>query len=90
MSGPPALSHAMRVLIVEGDDALEVFDVLGHTGFVIQARSPLLFEVGEELSVRIEHAGRVADAMVRVRAHVGPAAARVTELEVTEGAPWLG
>jgi hypothetical protein len=89
MSGPPALGHALRVLIVEGDDALEVFDVLGHAGQVIQARSPLLFEVGEELSVRIEHAGRVGDAMVRVRAHVGPAEAPVTELEVTEGAAWL-
>ena len=92
MSGPPALhSHApvMRVLVVEGDAAHEVFEVVGHAGTVIQVRSPLLFEVGEELAVRIEHAGRVADATVRVRAHVGLAEAQVTELEVTDGALWL-
>jgi hypothetical protein len=92
MSGQPARDSqaaALRVRVLPGGEAgavIDVFEVIGARGAVIQARSPLLFEVGEDLHVRIEHDGRVVDAVVRVRGHVGPASARVSELEVTDGA----
>jgi len=46
--------------------------------------SPLLFEIGEELSVRIEQDGTVTETTVRVRSHIGPADARITELELLD------
>jgi hypothetical protein len=54
----------------------------------VRVRSALLFDLGEELSVRIVRPGGVRDATARVRAHTGPSDARVTELEISErGAP---
>ncbi|MGE0402099.1 MAG: hypothetical protein AB7T06_35690 [Kofleriaceae bacterium] len=49
---------------------------------VLRARSPFLFEIGEELNVRIETSQSSSDVTVRVRAHTGPVDARVTELEI--------
>jgi len=51
---------------------------------IVRVRSPFLFEIGEELAVRIEHDGVVSDATARVRAHVGPDDARITELEISD------
>lgn len=74
----------------DGEASHDVFDVIAITGSVIQVRSAFLFEVGEELSVRIEQDGSVSDATVRVRAHLGPEATRITELEISErSAPHL-
>jgi hypothetical protein len=75
-----------RLLLVDRGTSHDVFDVLelpAATG-VIRVRSPFLFEVGEQLVVRIEHDGTVADGVARVTAHTGPDDARVTELELTE------
>jgi hypothetical protein len=87
MSGRPALHSEPsppRVLVLDGEAMHEVFEVLGISGNVIRARSAYLFEPGEELSVRIEHDGRVLDATARVRAHTGQDDTRITELEITE------
>jgi hypothetical protein len=87
MSGRPAVhseASPVRVLVVDGDTQHEVFDVLGISGDIIRARSAFLFELGEELSVRIEHDGSVSDATARVRAHTGPDDARITELEISD------
>src|SRR5262245_26804321 len=87
MSGRPAVhseTSPPRVLVVDGDGQHEVFDVLGISGNILRARSAFLFELGEELSVRIVHDGSVSDATARVRAHTGPDDARVTELEISE------
>jgi hypothetical protein len=87
MSGRTALSSeasSPRLLVLDGGAPLEVFDVLGVSGDVVRVRSAFLFEVGEELSVRIEHNGSVSDATARVRAHLGPDEARFTELEISE------
>ena len=70
--------------MLEGETPHEVFDVLAITSNIIQVRSAFLFELGEELSVRIEQDGNVSDATVRVRAHLGPDEARITELEISE------
>ena len=86
--GRPALSGDAPLprLLVHGGgspaDAFDVFEVVAASGDVIQVRSAYLFEVGEQLRVRIEHGGTVSDAVARVRAHAGPDDARVTELEI--------
>ena len=94
MSSGPALSVATppRVLVLLDDVAAsrqlphDIFDVVdsGSPDGILRVRSAFLFEVGEELTVRIEQDGRASEAIVRVRAHVGPLDARITELEFTE------
>jgi hypothetical protein len=75
-----------RLLVIDGDRAHDVFDVLGIADGIARVRSPLMFEIGEELSVRIEQDGRVTETTARVRSHLGPADARVTELELLDDA----
>lgn len=96
MSGRPALSSdpsLPRLLVQgggssdeapEGSDVFDVFDVVGASGDIVRVRSAFLFEVGEQLRVRIEHDGAVSDGVARVRAHLGPDDARITELEISE------
>jgi hypothetical protein len=79
------------VVDVDGHGAHEVFEVVAAVGDVIRARSAFLFELGEELSVRIVQDGRVSDATARVRAHTGPDEDRITELEISDrSAPRAG
>ncbi len=73
-----------RVLVIDGDQSHDVFDVLGIVDGIARVRSPFLFEIGEELSVRIEQDGAVTDTTVRVRGHIGPADSRITELELLD------
>jgi len=93
MSGRPALSSeasSPRLVVLDGGALHEVFDVLGVSGNLVRVRSAFLFEVGEELSVRIEQDGSVSDATARVRGHIGPDDARITELEISERSPPTG
>ncbi len=69
---------------MDNDTSHEVFDVLAIADGIARVRSPYLFEIGEELTVRIEQEGQVSEALARVRAHVGPEDARITELEISE------
>ena len=93
MSGRPALSSDSSLpllprLLVQGggtEEVFDVFDVIAASGDIVQVRSAFLFEVGEQLRVRIEHGGSVSTAVARVRSHLGPEDARVTELEISEG-----
>lgn len=64
---------------MNGDAAVDVFEVVENGDPIIVARSPFLFELGEELQIRIESNGSTRDATVRVRAH---RADGVTELEL--------
>jgi hypothetical protein len=73
-----------RLLVQGGTAPIEVFDVIGVAQNVIQVRSAFLFELGEELSVQIEQDGSVSEATARVRAHLGTADTRTTELEISE------
>jgi uncharacterized protein (UPF0218 family) len=86
MSGGPALDvgSAPRVLVVDGDGERthDVFELVEIVEDVIRVRSPFLFEIGEELHVRIESTASPSNVTVRVRAHIGTADARVTELEI--------
>ncbi len=70
--------------------SLDVFEVISVTEDLVRARSPYLFEVGEELSLRIEHDGVVSEATARVRAHLGPDDAKITELDLSEQSPARG
>lgn len=86
----PATSQsesAPRVFVLDDDRPHDVFDVLGAVdgdGSIVRVRSPYLFEIGEELAIRIEQDGVTSDAIARVRAHIGPTDARITELEISD------
>jgi hypothetical protein len=77
-TGAPAL----RLCVLDDGERHEVFDVVAVTGQVARVRSPFLFEVGEELAVRLEVDGDATERTARVRAHVGTGDARITELEL--------
>jgi hypothetical protein len=63
-----------RVLLVDNGTPHDVFEVVAVEDGLVRARSPFLFEIGEQLVLRIDD----KDATVRVRAHVDG----VTELEI--------
>lgn len=89
MSSRPALNSDAsppRVVVADGEPPREVFEVVDLAGDVLRVRSAYLFELGEELPVRIEQAGRVRDATARVRGHTGPDDDRITELELADRA----
>jgi hypothetical protein len=85
MSGQPAVSGAAapRVLLLDEGKLHDVFEVLDVSDTVVRMRSPFLFEVGEEMKVRIERNGTSSVAVARVRAHVSDAAGKITELELS-------
>ncbi|CAN5892922.1 hypothetical protein BH11MYX2_BH11MYX2_16140 [soil metagenome] len=77
-----AAKRSVRAYAVEGDKTMDIFDVQSVDENILRVRTPLLFEIGEELSVRIVDDSSTRDTFVRVRAHVGPSDMRVTELEI--------
>jgi hypothetical protein len=73
-----------RVLLLDADRTLDVFELVELDRDVVRVRTAYLFEIGEELVLRIERDGAVTDMRARVRAHVGAPDAKVTELELDE------
>lgn len=69
--------------VLDDDKPYELFDVVEIVDGLARVRSPFLFEIGEELHVRVEHDGQVFEAQARVRAHVGPDETPITELVLT-------
>ena len=87
MSGSSASNAALpRLLVVEGGTTHDVFEVLAAGDGKLTARSAYLFELGEELDVRIERGGAASEGVVRVIAHVRRGDELVTELELAETA----
>jgi hypothetical protein len=82
MSGQPATSGAPapRVLVVDDERPRDVFEVVSIDDAVLRVRSPFLFELGEELRLRVEDGGTTREVTARVRGHVGEP--KLTELEV--------
>lgn len=75
-----------RVLLVEGGATHDVFNLVERTPGLVRVQTPYLFEVGEELNLRIEDGGEATDRVARVRGHVKTGDSTVTELELTEPA----
>jgi hypothetical protein len=73
-----------RVVVIEGGQSHDVLEVIEHANNLIRARTRFLFEVGEELSVRIEAGDEVTVAIARVRGHVGDGDGHITELELAD------
>jgi hypothetical protein len=86
MSGQAAVSGASlpRVLLVSNGKTVDVFELVDERDGVVRARSPFLFEIGEELNVQLERDDTVVDARARVRAHVDRGGDKITELELLE------
>ena len=78
----PQGMSAQTVLVVEGGAAYDVFEVVELTEDVAQVRATYLFEIGEELTLRVARDGTTVEVAARVRAHAGPADAPITELEL--------
>ncbi|MDB4954621.1 MAG: hypothetical protein JWO36_2190 [Myxococcales bacterium] len=92
MSGEPAASGAgvPRVTLIDDGKSHDVFEVLAVTESLVRMRSAFLFEVGEEINVRIERDGRVSELGARVRAHVTDPGGQITELELFDQAAVAG
>lgn len=73
-----------RVLLLDADKAHDVFDLVELTDAVARVRTAFLFEIGEEMRLRVEEDGRTSEALARVRAHTGTPDDKVTELELIE------
>lgn len=73
-----------RVLLVEGSGVHDIFEVVELTDSRARVRSPYLFEIGEQLRVKVERNSVSKDHVARVVAHAtqGPADSKVTELEL--------
>ena len=78
----PQGMSAQAVLVVEGGAAYDVFEVIELTADAARVRAPYLFEIGEELPVRVERDGVSVEIVARVRAHIGPPDAPIIELEL--------
>jgi len=77
----PAASES-RVLLVDAGTTHDIFDVVEVSEGILRVRTAFLFELGEEMKVRVEQGGSVFEATARVLAHVGNGADKVTELEL--------
>jgi hypothetical protein len=85
MSGQPvAGTSTSRVLLVDGAQTHDIFEVVELTEGRARVRTAFLFELGEEMKVRVEQGGAAFEVMARVVAHAGTGEDRVTELELGE------
>jgi hypothetical protein len=74
-----------RVLLLDADTVHDVFELIELSHAVARVRTPYLYEVGEELRLRVERDdGKSADAAARVRKHTGEGVDKVTELELLD------
>ena len=67
------------MLLVDGDTAADVFEVIELGPALVTLRSPFWFEIGEELKLRIEGDGEPREVTARVRGHLANGA---SELEL--------
>ena len=59
------------VLLLDADKAHDVFDLVELTDAVARVRTAFLFEIGEEMRLRVEEDGRTSEALARVRSALG-------------------
>ena len=70
------------MLLVDAGQTHDIFDVVEVTEGLLRVRTAFLFELGEELDVRVEKNGSSSEIRTRVRAHAGTGDDKITELEV--------
>ena len=80
----PEPATSASVLLVDAGQTHDVFDVVEVTDALLRVRTAFLFDIGEEMKVRIEQNGAVFEAMARVLGHTGTADDRITELELAD------
>lgn len=71
----------MPLLLLDAGKPLDIFDVVEVAGGIARVRTAFLFELGEELMVRLDE----KDYEARVRAHIGTGPDKITELELSGG-----
>lgn len=71
-----------RVLLVDAGQAVDIFELVEVGETVARVRTAYLFELGEELRLRVENGGATFETTARVRAHSGAGDDRITELEL--------
>lgn len=70
------------MLLVDAGQTVDIFELVDVGETVARVRTPYLFELGEELKVRVENGGATFETTARVRAHTGAGDDRITELEL--------
>jgi hypothetical protein len=79
--------QAARVAIVSGQRApYDMFDVDAIEASAVRVRGPLLLEIGEEISLRIERGGESAVVKARVTSHDAVGDDTVTTLSIVDDA----
>jgi hypothetical protein len=73
-------SLTVRVVLIDDGQPHDVLEVIDVSDNLVRARTAFLFEIGEELALRFEDAGKSWDAIGRVRGHDKG----VTELELSD------
>ena len=83
MSGQPAAKGQLspRVLLVDGGETVDVFELIELGETTARVRTPYLVEIGEELKLQVERDGRAIAMTARVRGHTDEEAP-ITELEL--------
>ena len=79
---PEAAASTSRVLLVDGGQTHDVFEVVEVSGGILRVRTAFLFELGEEMKVRLVEDGVTFEATARVLTHTGTGEDKVTELEL--------
>ncbi|CAN5723751.1 hypothetical protein BH11MYX1_BH11MYX1_24480 [soil metagenome] len=80
-SGQPATGGSASVLLVDVGAPSDVFELIDLTDSTLVARSPFLFEIGEELNLRLDRDGSLSEITARVRSH---RADGTSELEILD------
>ena len=83
LASMPEAAASTRVLLVEAGQNRDVFVVVEVAEGLLRVRTAFLFELGEEMKVRLENGG-VFEANARVLAHVGSGDDKITELELSD------
>jgi len=79
------VAEMSRVLLLDADTTHDVFELVELTETLARVRTAFLYEIGEEMRLRVEQdGGPASEALARVRAHTGAGDNKVTELELIE------
>jgi hypothetical protein len=80
----------LRVSVVSGDGAYDMFDVVSVDRGGVKVRGPILLEISEEVPLRLTRNGAVVELRARVAGHEHDAGAAVTELVFLDGEREVG